>query len=193
MEAPGSDPLAVGLAAGDPRAFAELYGRFGRRLYRAALGMLERREDAEDAVQEVFRAILQSPEPLADVQDLTAYLFTSLRHAAARIAARRPRESTLSATVIDSQADPDSQRKDRAGPLDERLERALAVLPAEQREVIALKIDGGLTFAEIARVLEVSSNTAASRYRYALEKLRDAMKPFPASCASGPGGRGENQ
>ena len=38
--------------------------------------------------------------------------------------------------------------------------------------MIALKIDGGLTFAEIAAVTDTSPNTAASRYRYALEKLR---------------------
>jgi RNA polymerase sigma-70 factor (ECF subfamily) len=56
-----------------------------------------------------------------------------------------------------------------------RIERALAALPLEQREVIALKVDAGLTFAEIAEVTGVSPNTAASRYRYALEKLREHL------------------
>ena len=56
-------------------------------------------------------------------------------------------------------------------PADERLERALAALPTDRREVIALKIDGGLTFREIAAVLGISPNTAASRYRYALAEL----------------------
>ena len=41
--------------------------------------------------------------------------------------------------------------------------------------MVALKIDGGLTFAEIAAVIGISANTAASRYRYALEKLRAAL------------------
>jgi RNA polymerase sigma-70 factor (ECF subfamily) len=41
---------------------------------------------------------------------------------------------------------------------------------------VALKIDGGLTFAEIAAVLGTSINTAASRYRYTLEKLRERLK-----------------
>jgi RNA polymerase sigma-70 factor (ECF subfamily) len=45
-------------------------------------------------------------------------------------------------------------------------------LPPAQREVLALKIDGGLTFAEIAAVIGTTINTAASRYRYALEKIR---------------------
>jgi DNA-directed RNA polymerase specialized sigma24 family protein len=58
---------------------------------------------------------------------------------------------------------------------DDDLAAAVASLPGEQREVIALKIDGGLTFAEIAAVTGTSPNTAASRYRYALEKLRTHM------------------
>lgn len=58
---------------------------------------------------------------------------------------------------------------------DDELAAAVAALPAEQREVIALKIDGGLTFAEIAAVMHTSLNTAASRYRYALEKLRASL------------------
>jgi hypothetical protein len=58
---------------------------------------------------------------------------------------------------------------------DQRLTVSGVALPAAQREVIALKIDGGLTFAEIAAVIGTSANTAASRYRYALEKLRAAL------------------
>jgi RNA polymerase sigma-70 factor (ECF subfamily) len=65
-----------------------------------------------------------------------------------------------------------------AGAADEpdvRLARALAGLPEAQREVVALKIDGGLTFAQIAKVTNVSLNTAAGRYRYALDKLRAVL------------------
>jgi RNA polymerase sigma-70 factor (ECF subfamily) len=55
------------------------------------------------------------------------------------------------------------------------LERALGVLPREQREVVALKIDGELTFAQISQATGLSINTVASRYRYALEKLRASL------------------
>jgi RNA polymerase sigma-70 factor (ECF subfamily) len=57
-----------------------------------------------------------------------------------------------------------------------RLEQALQMLPPTQRELIALKIEGGLTFAEIGSILGISPNTAASRYRYALAKLRTALE-----------------
>jgi RNA polymerase sigma-70 factor (ECF subfamily) len=175
VESAHTDPLVVGLAAGDERAFAALYDRYAMRLYRAAVGMLGRREDAEDAVQEVFAAMFKSSHNLAEVQNLTAYLFTALRRAAGRSAARRVREPRSGASAIAdiaAKADPD----DRFSFDGERLQRALLALPAEQREVIALKIDGGLTFAETAQVIGISANTAASRYRYALEKLRAFLK-----------------
>jgi RNA polymerase sigma-70 factor (ECF subfamily) len=106
-------------------------------------------------------------------------MFTALRRAAARYAARRARGPTLSETAIDEAVSPSASPDDCSATYGERLERALAALPAEQREVIALKIDGQLTFAQIAGVLGLSANTAASRYRYALEKLRASLGRRP--------------
>jgi RNA polymerase sigma-70 factor (ECF subfamily) len=56
------------------------------------------------------------------------------------------------------------------------LSRALAALSPEQREVVHLKVFEGMTFPEVAAVLDVPANTAASRYRYALVHLRKALK-----------------
>jgi len=52
------------------------------------------------------------------------------------------------------------------------IQAALAELPPEQRDVLTLKVWGGLTFAEIAEALDIPANTAASRYRYGLATLR---------------------
>ena len=142
-------------------------------MYRVAMSMLYRREDAEDAVQEVFVALVRSRHRLSAIRDLEAYLFTALRRAAARGAARRARLPLISETAVEETADPSSQKGESS--LCEDLERALRTLPAEQRDVIALKIDGGLTFAQIGQVMGTSGNTAASRYRYALEKLRELL------------------
>jgi RNA polymerase sigma-70 factor, ECF subfamily len=169
----GNDSLLRGLTAGDERAFAELYDLYGTRLYRTAYGILGRREDAEDAVQEVFTALVRSRKALAGVNDLAAYLFSALRRAAARSAQRQKCEPTTSQTVDDVEAKTDSEKKEH--PCAGRLGKALKELPDEQREVISLKIDGVLTFAQIAEVLGISINTAASRYRYALEKLREIL------------------
>jgi len=55
---------------------------------------------------------------------------------------------------------------------------ALGELPAEQRSVVHLKLWEGLTFEQIAEVLDVPPNTAASRYRYGLDKLRGRLRPL---------------
>ncbi len=165
--------LLATLAAGDERAFATVYDRFGERLFRTALGILGRRHDAEDVVQDVFAALVASRRRLVDVNDLPAYLFASLRRQAVRRAARRAQEPASLDIAVAHAAGPEPPLED---PRSEPLRRALAALSIEQREVIAMRIEGELTFAEISRVLEINANTAASRYRYALERLRDRLR-----------------
>jgi len=58
------------------------------------------------------------------------------------------------------------------------VETGLSLLPLEQRGVVYLKIWERLTFKEIASVLHIPTNTAASRYRYALDKLRSVLRPL---------------
>jgi len=58
------------------------------------------------------------------------------------------------------------------------LSRALAELPPEQRAVVHLKLWEGLTFEQIAAALEIPLNTAVSRYRYGLDKLRERLRPL---------------
>jgi RNA polymerase sigma-70 factor (ECF subfamily) len=162
--------LLAQLAAGREDAFAALYDRYGARLFRTAAGLLGSREDAEDCVQELFAALTRSRERLADVRDLPAYLFASLRRQSLRRAAQRRDEPGSLAEECRAREAPAED------PRVEALHRALRSLSAEQREVIALKIEGELTFAEIGKILTISPNTAASRYRYALEHLRDRLK-----------------
>jgi len=159
------------LAAGEEEAFGKLYDLYGQRLFRAAFGIVGRREDAEDAVQDVFLGLARAGRTLAYVENLNAYLFASLHRAAVRRAAAQRQESRVDDLALANAP----ARQEGEAELGARLGRALRSLPLEQREVVALKIDGGLTFEEIAEALSVKANTAASRYRYALEKLRAAL------------------
>jgi RNA polymerase sigma-70 factor (ECF subfamily) len=171
VEGPGTDPLLPGLAAGDQRAFAALYDRLAGRLYGVARVMLNHPEDAEDAVHEVFVSLVRSRAVLGEVRDLEAYTFAALRRAAGRLATRRARHPVASQQAVEEAATADGP-SEHDDPDDDRLRQALRALPPEQREVIALRIDGGLTFRQIAQAMDTSINTAASRYRYALEHLR---------------------
>ena len=167
------DPLLEGLAAGRDDAFAALYDRLGVELFRVACAMLECREDAADAVQEVFIGLFRARRTFREIKNLRAYVFAALRREAARLWAKRKLRRSLPLDRADELA----VRQMDASASDEAvgLERAVHSLPPEQRELIALKIDGGLTFAEIGKILGINPNTAASRYRYALEKLRASL------------------
>jgi len=167
--------LAQSLAAGDPEAFAALYDRLAVRLLGAARTMTTSAADAEDMVQDLFVELARGRSRLVAVTDLEGYVFTMLRNAVRRRGRRAAthRRAVL-AIAADGQASGSFAESPPALP-DDALAAAVAALPEAQREVVALKIDAGLTFAEIAAVIGTSLNTAASRYRYALEKLRTAL------------------
>lgn len=167
--------LAESLAAGDPEAFAALYDRLAVRLLRAARTMTASSADAEDVVQDLFVELARGRTRLAAVADLEAYVFTMLRNAIRRRGRRTALARHAMLAIAAGRRDSGSFTTPAAELPDDTLAAAVAALPDTQREVVALKIDAGLTFAEIAAITGTSLNTAASRYRYALEKLRTAL------------------
>lgn len=131
---------------------------------------------AEDVVHDVFVSFAQSADKLRLNGNLKGYLTTCVANLARdRIRARHRQAIGL------GKEEPVSL--DSSEPLqslieDEQLQRlsfAAAQLPYEQREVIALHLQGGMTFKAIAESQSASINTIQSRYRYGLEKLRSLL------------------
>lgn len=154
--------LARRVADGDLDAVAQLYDKYAPSLHRVLTAMLGRSADAEDALQEVF--VKLACGRITRARDLRAYLFAAARHEAYSMLRRQRRERSLEAS------DQDAAETVAMASLDYLA--LLQRLPAEQREVIALKVFEELTFAEIAKIVQASPNTAASRYRYGIERLR---------------------
>lgn len=151
----------------------EAYERYGRRMYGFALSLLTSPQDAEDVVQEVFATLAGMGARLAQVRQPAAYLYRATRNAAARLRQRRRETPGLDPELLLVEA-PQGRREQA---LD--LSRALATLPVLQREAVVLKLHHGLTFDQIGAVTGVSGNTAASRYRYGLERMRSALGSRP--------------
>jgi len=129
--------------------------------------------DAEDIVQEAFVRFWRRNHNI----DNRALLFATVRSVALDLIRRDSRRARREAEVI-------SQSKQSIDPqfeFEDESQRALAAavnrLPQEQREVLVMKIWNDLTFAAIAEALEISQNTAASRYRYALAALKKDLLP----------------
>lgn len=145
-----------------------LYRQHGPALLLFAQAVTGERNRAQDAVHQVFLKLIEKGS-LSRVVDKKAYLFVSVRNAALNEGKIQDRNKPL---------DPDSawfSPTNRDYAAEQNLRRALSALPSDQRQVIVLHIWGELTFSQISDLLGLSSNTVASRYRYALAKLRDSM------------------
>lgn len=174
-----------GLADGRESAFAAVYDRFGQKMFRVARAILGSSAEAEDVVQDVFVALVSARASLPTVQNFPAYLFACVQRTAVRAAAKKhAHRERVAASVVETAESGGGGRADGAGrdggtvdaDTASALQRAVAELPIDQRTIIGLKIDAGLTFEEIGSALGISPNTAASRYRYALDKLRAHME-----------------
>jgi RNA polymerase sigma factor (sigma-70 family) len=168
----GDHQLFVDLAAGRPEALGALYDRHAARLFRHALALARRRQDAEDLVQAVFVKLATTRATLADVAAPAGYLHRMLH--AAWLDGHRHRvtgDRVVHQLGWESHAEPWSS----AESVD--LARALGTLPAEQREVVVLHLVEGFSFREIGRLTGVSLFTAAARYRLAIRRLRKTLAP----------------
>ena len=153
-----------------------LYRQHGAALLLFASAISGDRGRAQDAVHQVFLKAIENGS-VSQAINKKAYLFACVRNAVLNDA--KVQDRTMRLDVNSAWFSPPG--RDYAG--EQNLRRALGKLPDDQREVIVLHVWGELTFSEIADLLGVSSNTAASRYRYALAKLRGSMLAKENSCA----------
>jgi len=152
--------------------WSQLLDRHGPSLLLYARQWTTCHADAEEAVQNGFLRFWRT-RCSGNVPEVPL-LFTAVKRAAQdlqRAGSRRAARETKAAEML---YEPDSMfsRNGHAPDRARLIEEALRTLPEEQREVVVLKLWGELTFKEIAAALEIPANTAASRYRYALEALR---------------------
>jgi RNA polymerase sigma-70 factor (ECF subfamily) len=153
----------------------ELYGRHGEDLFRYLVFRLGSVEDAEDVLQEIFCRFARYGLRWNFVRDPQAFVFKVARNEVNRILKRKLGRREGEKMILAGAAGgftaaftaPDDQTL-------VALLRSADDLPAEQKEAVFLKVFDGLTFQEIGSVCGVSSNTAASRYRYGIEKLRES-------------------
>jgi RNA polymerase sigma-70 factor, ECF subfamily len=145
-----------------------LYETHGRALLAYASALLRNPSAAEDVLHQVFLNLLRGRASITG--EPAAYLFRAVRNGALNHIRGQSRETDLAAAAVWLES-PDGSRETSLA-----LQSALRALPAEQREVIVLRIWGQLTFEETAEVIGVSLNTAASRYRYGLAKLKEIWR-----------------
>jgi RNA polymerase sigma-70 factor (ECF subfamily) len=140
----------------------------GRALALFARQWVSTRADAQDVVQEAFIRFWRSRQRVADP---TAYLYACVKHCA--LDAQRSHRRRLKREQ--ATARPETEPLFGGIEQSERrrmMQASLRNLPENQREAVVMRIWGGLSFVQIGAALGTSPDTAASRYRYAMARLR---------------------
>ncbi|MDB6072169.1 MAG: sigW 4 [Verrucomicrobiales bacterium] len=159
-----------------PETLAALYDAHAPGLYRFLLSLTASEQDTRDLLQELFIRLARRAGPVP--HDPQAYLFRSARNAFVDLVKHSARRRALMESFGHEQEGhhfPDTETEISSDPT-LAVAHALAALPEEQRAVVHLKIWENLTFARIAEILGIPANTAASRYRYAMDRLRLTLK-----------------
>jgi len=161
---------------GSSEALCRIYRKYGEYLLALAAALLQDVSAAEDVVHDVFCKFIESRDNFRLNGSLKSFLGTcAVNLARDKLRARRSQSHELdetAATALDT-IGPDHNAI--FGEQARQLNHAIAQLSHEQREVVMLHIRGGMKFREIAALQGVSINTAKSRYRYGLEKLRELL------------------
>jgi len=183
MEPLRDEELMLRYRDGDASAFDALYGRHRAGLFRFILRQCPSRGEAEEIFQEVWMGLIEARSRYRVAARFSTYLY---HIAVNRLIDRSRRKSNTPTASLDDPdcagelpvagpaANPERQavaRQDAA-----RVLAALAKLPREQREAFLLHEEGGLSVTEIGEVTQVGAETAKSRLRYALAKLRQALE-----------------
>jgi RNA polymerase sigma-70 factor (ECF subfamily) len=210
---PSDEQLLATYRGGDVRAFEQLLARYEKPIWSFLRRFVRDAEAAEDLLQEVFLRVVRDAQEANAAWKGQAKFSTWLYTIARNLCIDRARRGAVrGADSIDGPTDGEPEttttlheRIAAPGPQADavvagreaarRIDRAIAELPEDQREVFLMREVMELPFAEIASVVGVSEPTVKSRMRYALEKLRAALADLgdasnvgsPATESSGSG------
>ncbi len=187
MSDASDEELLAAYAAGDARAFGELYDRHERPVFRYFLRQGIASASADDLMQETWFAVIKHAASFEPRAKFSTWLYTVAhsklvdhwrsRDPAVSLdeAANDPDEGGIEVEAGDAHR-PDVQVMSRAEA--RAFLAAVERLPVVQREAFLLQVEADLSLDEIAQMTGVGQETVKSRLRYAMSKLRSAMEAW---------------
>ena len=164
-------------------ALGELYGRYGRLVFSLALNSVGNPVTAEEITQDVFLRVWQRARQYRpDRAKVSTWLTSITRHGAIdqlRRRGSRPEQHNVAWAELAPGAEPSVNGPEQAAALAmerERVRAAIAQLPEEQQQVLALAYFQGLTQSQMAETLDLPLGTVKTRIRLGMQKLRDLLQ-----------------
>ena len=168
---------------GDEQAFRELYARHRASLIRFVSRITPSAGESEEIAQETWMAVIKSRKSYAPSAKFSTYLFSIARRRTMDRWRQRGRSPEAESDTEESEsfaapriAEPEQCAHSAA--LGDALVSAVSELPLLQREAFLLRTEGGLSLEEIAQAMGTNRETAKSRLRYALRRLRETLAPW---------------
>ncbi len=181
MEARSDAELISAIGRGDERALTALHDRHATAVFRFVHRMLDEVGEAEDVVVETFYDVWRLAARFEGRASVRTWLFGIARHKALdRLRARGrlgtdPLDAEDSAELAD-ETTPNPFERLLARETSERLSDCVDALPDPQRDAFWLHVVDGLKLREVAEVLAIPENTAATRVHHAKRRLRDCLE-----------------
>jgi RNA polymerase sigma-70 factor, ECF subfamily len=170
---------------GDLHAFGLLVGAYQDRIYHLVYRITGHHADAQDAAQDAFVKAYTALPTFRMEAAFSTWLHRIAVNAALTILRRRQQPHASAVEVAAPDVDPLGDGAERV-EIKERVHRAIAALPSEQRAVLILRDIQGCTYEEIAAIIRVPLGTVRSRLSRAREALRTALADLsPAAVRAG--------
>ncbi len=161
--------------AGDPDAFRLLYEKYREKVFASAYRIVGEYHAAADLAQEIFVKIHGELATFKFESKFSTWLFRVAVNHALNKASEAARHARIHEKIQrEGRGDPGGTREGR--PIDEQVHRAIQRLSPKLRTIVSLRYLDGLSYEEIAEVLEVSMGTVKSRLFLAHETLRGLLK-----------------
>jgi len=176
--------LMLHYRGGDENAFRQLYQQYRAPLLRFIHRVCPDPAEVEEIAQETWMAVVKGRERYLPNARFVTYLFSIARRRTMdrwRRRGRLPEYLDLEAAELDTHPAPtvyDPERQASNAVLQAALNQAIAALPLLQREAFLLRAEGGLSIEEIAAVTGTKRETAKSRLRFAVSRLRQTLEPW---------------
>lgn len=167
--------LLLRMKAGSEQALEAIYKRHKNRLLGLAFSLTHDANVAEDVVHDAFVSLAQHAPRMGLNGSLKGFLATCVVNRLRNVMKQRRREQAVDMTEHEPSRQVTREPWIVQNEAFERLDRTLMKLNPEQREVVLMHLKGDMTFKVIAEQLGISINTAQSRYRYGLNKLKSLL------------------
>jgi RNA polymerase sigma-70 factor (ECF subfamily) len=183
------DALVDAARKGDPAAFRQLFDNYHRRAYAIALGVVKRPDDAHDVVQDAFIKVHKHIANFQGTSSFYTWLYRIVMNLAIdQIRKRRkstewddkvrPDDAAGDGTLLPHMSESNPRKTVIRRELAGKLEKALQTLPEYHRAVILLREVEGMSYEEMAEVLEVPKGTIMSRLFHARRKMQEQLGPY---------------